>query len=293
MKPSSRPIHHFSGFSLIEMIGVISILAIIVSVVGPNLMRKVLDTTNTREGKNLEVLADGLKRYVQTAQTVPGGNSWLTNVASTLGLSDTEVRYADSANPVTSARVFFVDPAFSPSTGTDPVFSLPSSGSTAPSSARIMIVSSTKRGLTLPVVSGKALNTAGNRAAFDNVWNWTLNPFTKAPPTGWPVAWLGNGEHLHVQRINLAGEFFRVTVSNSNFPTNIPFAKFNQNTTYPFDITNATDAYYLRGTAIRLYRHDEPYVTVPANPDELNITHVLQADINFLYDGSPARWRVP
>lgn len=280
------------AFSMIEMIGVLAIMSIMLAAVGPNLLRKVLETVNVKEGKNLEVLADGLRRHVRSSQSIPGGTSWFTNVANTIGMNVNDVTYADPNNTLTSGRILMIYPGFTPATGTDPVLTSTSVGTVAPTNARMMIISCTKRGLALPVAGGKAANTAANRTRFDNIWNWTLNPFTKMPPTGWPTAWRGQAEHLHVQRINLADEFYRVTISNYNFPTNIPFGKFNLGATYPFDVTNATDGYFLRGATVRLYRHDTPYVAVPANPDELNVTHVLSSDVNFIYDGNPPRWRV-
>lgn len=269
------------GFSLMEMIGVMAILAVMVGVVGPRMIRKVMDSINLRESKSLQTLAEGLRRQVQVTQSIPGGGTWVTNVADALGLNANDVSYADSANPAGTARVLLIDPRFTPSTGTDPVLTVPDTGVVAPVNARMILISNTRRGLTLPVNSGKAANTVANRRAFDNIWNWTMNPFTKAPPTGWPAAWRRMGEHLHVERVNLGDLFVRVTVSNSNFPTNVPFAKYNQGSTRAFDVTNAVDAYFLKGGAIRLYRHDEPFVSIPASPDELNITHVLLSLIHI------------
>lgn len=280
------------GFSLIEMIGVLAILTIMASTIAPNLLRRMLEATATKEEKSLQTLADGLMTHVQTWQTIPGAASWATNLATAVGLSPTDILYADPANPTGSRRIYMISPEFTPANGTDPVFSSTAAGSIAPTNARIMIISCTKRGLTLPVTSGKAANSAANRNRFNNVWNWSLNPFTKAPPTGWPAAWNGNGHHLHVQRINLASAFCRLTVSNPGFPSEIPFAQFNQGATHAFDVTNAVDAYYLRGTTIRLYRHDTPYAGAPVTPDELNLVHVVQGPVNFVYDGTPARWRV-
>ncbi|MBI3871423.1 MAG: type II secretion system protein [Verrucomicrobia bacterium] len=292
-RPSQRPRGEREAFSLIEMVGVLAVISVLVAVVGPNFIRKIVDNVSIKEGKSLETLAQGLRQSLRNTQTIPGGVTWSASVATATGLNPAEVLYADPNNPATSQRIMVIDPRFSPSTGADPVFTPTSAGALAPTNARVMLVSSTKRGLALPIAGGKAANTAANCALFDNVWNWTLNPFTKLPPTGWPAAWDGQGEHLHVQRVNLADEFYRVTVSNSNFPTNIPFGKFNLASTYPFDVTNAVDSYYVRGTTIRLYRHDTPYVSVPVNPDELCISHTLKSDVNFIYDGNPPRWRIP
>ena len=294
--PLSLPSHSSqlrSAFSLIEMVGVLAVISILVASVGPNFIRKIVDNASIKEGKSLETLAQGLRQSIRNTQIVPGGVTWSASVATATGLNPAEVLYADPNNTATSQRIFLIDPRFSPSTATDPVFTPNSAGALAPTNARAMLISSTKRGLALPIGGGKLPNNAANRTSFDNVWNWTMNPFTKLPPTGWPATWQGQAEHLHIQRVNLADEFYRVTVSNYNFPTNIPFGKFNFATTYAFDVTNAVDSYYLRGTTIRLYRHDTPYLSIPVNPDELCITHSLKGDMNFIYDGSPPRWRIP
>jgi prepilin-type N-terminal cleavage/methylation domain-containing protein len=275
-----------AAFSLIEVIGVLAIMAILAAIVTPNVVRQMALANGTREDRSLEVMADGLKRYVRNQGQIPGGTQWTTNLSSVLGMNVTEVQRVDPKN-ASNLRVYLIHPGFTPTDGVDPIFTQAAAGATAPTNARVMILSSTQPSLALPVSSGKAASAA----TFDAIWNWDYDPGTKAPPSGWPAAWNGNAEHLHVQRINLGALFGHATFSNAQFPTNIPFAKFNTLSTFAFSTTNAVDGYYLMGTVVRLYKHDTPYAGPPANPDQLDLTHTVEGDVNFLYDN--AQWKMP
>jgi type II secretory pathway pseudopilin PulG len=291
MKSSTHP-QPVAAFSLIEVIGVLAVFSILAAVILPNLVRKIAEANGTREEQNLAVLSRGLTDYVRTRQEIPGGLSWVSNVATFTGLNADEVSRVNPTDS-NSARVYLVYPEFTPSSGSDPVLTTSSAGFVAPTNARVLFLSTTKTSLALPVSSGKASNTAANRDAFDSIWNWNFDPSTKAPPSGWPAVWNQNGEHLHVRRLNLAPFFHHLTVSNTQFPTNVPFAKFNNLATVAFDATNAVDAYYLEGTVVRLYKHDTPYAGPPANPDQLDLTHTVEADVNFIYSGLPVGWSIP
>jgi type II secretory pathway pseudopilin PulG len=274
------------------MIGVLAVMAILASLLLPNLMRRIAEAGAAREDRNLAALEEGLAAYVRRFQTVPGAASWATNVAAMTALNLNEILRVNP-NDAASARVYLIHPGFSPSSGGNPILTNTAAGTFAPTNARILLVSTTKSSLTLPVASGIAADTAPNRGAFENVWDWHYNPGTKAPPAGWPAAWNDHGEHLHVQRINLAPLFHRVTFSNTRFPTNVPFAKFGALATVAFNATNAVEAFYLHGTDLRLYKHDSPYAGPPANPDDLDLVHTVEKDANFLYTGSPPQWIMP
>jgi prepilin-type N-terminal cleavage/methylation domain-containing protein len=283
---------HSRAFSLIEMIGVLAVMAILAGMLLPNVLRKIADAHSGREDRNLAILADGLLQYTQSRQTIPGASSWASNIAEMTGLNLNEVLRV-LPHDANTARVYVIHPAFAPSTGSNPVFTNLSSGASSPTNARLMILSTTKSSLVIPLAGGKASNTAPNRQAFDDVWDWNYSPATKAPPTGWAASWNNNGEHLHVQRVNFAPLFLHVAVSNAQFPTNIPFARINALATIAYSATNAVDGYFLRGTTLRLYKHDSPYAGPPANPDDLDLAHTLERDVNFFYSGSPPQWIVP
>lgn len=281
-----------SAFSLIEMIGVLAVMSILAAMLVPNVVRRIAEARGTKEEIQLKVLAEGVGDYVRARQTVPGDATWAASVAEMTGLSLAEIQRSDPGNTNTS-RVYLVHPGFTPSTGSNPVSTNLTQGLAAPTNASIMILSSTKASLALPVSSGKAADTPANRAAFTNVWNWNFDLATKAPPAGWPSEWAGQGQHLRVARLNLAPLLHHVTFSNLQFPTNVPFARINDLYPRAFNATNAQNGWYWEGTVLRLYKHDSPYAGIPADPDELDMVHALAADLNLIYTGAPSGWTVP
>ena len=143
-----------------------------------------------------------------------------------------------------------------------------------------MIISTHKSGLTLPVSSG----VAASQSAFDNIWNWNYNASTEDPPSGWSSGWTGNGEFLHVRRVNFIPLFQRVTFSNTDYPTNYPQRQVGTASATTLNSAAAIDAYYLMGTALKLYKASGAGST-------LDISHTLQSGVNFLYESN--RWRIP
>jgi prepilin-type N-terminal cleavage/methylation domain-containing protein len=283
--PSTQsPLTGRSGFSLIEMIGVLAIITIAAAILTPNLARRISRANGEKEDQTLMVLGEGLLRYTRTYQLIPGQNLWVTNVALTTGLALNEVARVipgDSA----SARVYLIHPSFTPSTAAgsgfaDPLWSQSSGGSSSVTNAKVLIISSHKSSLALPVSSGKASTTT----EFDNIWNWNFDPSTKAPPSGWPASWTSNGEYLHVQRVNLAPLFQRVTFSNAHYPSVYPSVQFGGVTSTNLGSAAAIDAFYLQGTYLRLYKDS-------AAGGGLDLSHSVEAAMNFLYESN--RWRIP
>ena len=268
------------AFSLIEMIGVMAIIAIVATIITPNLARRISRINGEKEDDTLGVLADGLVRYVKAYQGIPGGSTWVTNVSTMTGVPVKQVRYFNS--DTNNARVYLIHPAFVPTNAatTDPLWTQTSSGATSVTNAKIIILSSQKANLALPVSSGKAASSA----AFDAIWDWNFDPVTKAPPAGWPVSWNGNGEYLHVQRINLAGQFYRVTFSNSQFPSVYPAVQFGSASSVTLNSTSAIDAYYIQSTYLRLYKDS-------GAGGALDLSYGVESAMNFLYESN--RWRIP
>lgn len=277
----SLAVAHRAAFSLIEMIGVLAIIAIAAAILTPNLARRISRANGEKEDQTLAVLGDGLMRYARTYQGIPGQNSWVTNIALTTGLALNEVARVNPGDSA-STRVYLIHPSFVPtnSSGADPLWSQAWGGAASVANAKILIVSSHKSSLTLPVSSGRASSVA----AFDAIWNWSFDPSTKAPPSGWAGSWTGNGEYLHVQRINLAPLFQRVTFSNSHYPSVYPSAQFGNASSTNLSSAAAIDAFYLQGTYLRLYKDAGAGGT-------LDLSHSIEAAMNFLYESN--RWRIP
>lgn len=267
------------GFSLIEMVGVLAIMAIMAAIITPNLARRLSRANGDKEDQTLAVLADGLIRSVRLAQSIPGTSSWTTNIAAQTGLTVNEVRYVNPTD-TSNARVYLIHPSFTPtnSSTTDPIWTQSNSGASSVTNAKILIISSHRTGLTLPVSSGRASSVS----AFDEIWNWNFDASTKDAPASWSSTWTDNGEYLHVQRVNLAPLFQVATFSNAHSPTNYPYYQVGSASASSMSSTNVFSAYYLEGSLLRLYF---------TNGTTLQLTHTLRNGVNFVYESS--RWRIP
>lgn len=267
------------AFSMIEMVGVLAILAIVAAIITPNLARRISRGNGEKEDKTLSVLADGLIRHVKANQTIPGSSSWVTNIATQAGLSVNDVRYVNPSDTGNS-RVYLIHPSFTPtnSSGTDPLWTQSAAGASTVTNARLLIISAHKSGLTLPVSSGRA----SSASAFDAIWDWNYNESTKNPPSGWSSPWTDNGEYLHVQRVNLSPLFQRATFSNMHHGTNYPYYQVGSAAATVMTATNVVNAYYLSGTLLSLYF---------TNGTTLQLSHTLRDNVNFIYESS--RWRIP
>jgi hypothetical protein len=126
--------------------------------------------------------------------------------------------------------------------------------------------------LALPVSSG---TPSSNN--FYSLWNWAYDPTTKAPPSTFPGTWAGAGEFLHVQRLNLASLFFRVTMNRLSYGV-------GETNAAGHTVNSQTTLYFLRGTRL---------VLADTN-GSLKRIHVVNRDVAFDFGGSslggPLAW---
>ncbi len=279
MKPSTNQCRDHA-FSMIEMIGVLAIMTIVAAVLTPNVARQISRSNGDKEEAALKILAEGLVRYIEANQTIPGATTWTTNIANYTGMAVDEVRRVNPSDS-SSGRVYLINPSFSPGAGSaSPIWTQSSTGAASVANATLIILSTHKSSLTIPVSSG----VASSQSVFDAIWNWNFDLSTKSPPSGWNSSWTGNGEYLHVERINLAPLFQRVTFSNTDYPTNYPQRQVGTAAIGTLNSSAAIDAYYLKGTGFRLYKDSDV-------GGGLDLTHILQTGVNFLYESN--RWRIP
>ncbi len=214
----------------------------------PSLVQPATDRFWKDEERILGQLRVGLEDAIRIRQAIPASTNWAGFVASTTGLNTTLVQQVWTAFPgdTNSRRILLLDTVLTTSV-------LPYTQNTnglqgaqtnlIGTNSRALLISNTKRDLALPVSGG----VASSATAFNSIWNWVYDPSTKAPPTGWPSSWTGNGNHLHVQPINLANLFSTATMSNVLYTVN------NSSTS---SIISRTERVFLRGTLLAAYRKD-------------------------------------
>lgn len=237
------------GFTLIEIIGVIAIIAILASVIAPNLAREITRTQAQAEQKELETIADALVRVMQDSRTIPGMTigQWDVAVAGQLDVPTTKI----SQSRGSGGRRLILDPASTQavpynqvtlfSTGVNPAGTLPT---VAPSSMRLLLLGD----LTNPVP-----NTALTVAQFDAVWN----------QTGTIPAGFVEGNTFVVSRRNFAQQFHMITLSTSAAEPACDAALWALDNATPKVIpaSASLSVALIEGTRIQLFRRDTPLST--------------------------------
>jgi len=256
------------GFTLIEIIAVLAIIAMLVSVIAPSVIRRVDQAAWTAETANLNNIADSLTQSILRNKTIPSYTNWASTVASQMSLPTSAVL----TNGRRYSRAFLVDTNLVIGGGGLP-YTQGTNGTTRPLSARIIIVSSLSRALPASITNGVPSATD-----FSNIWNAAENT---VPPGSSFAGWAGTGDELRIKKLNLEPLFYQLMLVNHSSDTNnaprfsidnssvagVPFGPLGQN------------RYYLDGSIVGL--HDSVQV---------QSRQLLKRNISFLFESGT--WRV-
>jgi prepilin-type N-terminal cleavage/methylation domain-containing protein len=274
------------AFSLIEMIGVLAVIAILAAVMVPSLIRQMDRIAGEQESAALRSLSDALQQRILRNRYIPSSTDWATNIATELG--------AEVANVTTNSRrqprFFLIDPALrignnNNSSGlpytqanwlTTNLFGslCTNNGALVPAlSPRLLIVSSIGRALPTNIVSGVVSNNN-----FSAIWdrNDTGNtlPATSFTWTGWP-----NGDDLKVQRVNLSPLFVRLILTSITNVSESAYYSIDTTSTnyivYPAQgSSQGRDGYFIKNSVLYLYR----------GRTNIDSQQILSSDTSFVYE---------
>src|SRR5216117_2604636 len=95
------------AFSLIEMVGVLAVIAIFAAVLAPALIRQLDRIAGEQESAALKSMSDALQQSIMRKCYVTGASDWATDIATELGVDLANVTINSRRQP----RFFLIDPA--------------------------------------------------------------------------------------------------------------------------------------------------------------------------------------
>jgi prepilin-type N-terminal cleavage/methylation domain-containing protein len=261
------------GFTLLELVGVLAVMAILAACLVPVAVRRLDISAWSTETASLSAMADALKLYIVRNNAIPDESRWATNIGSQLGLAPNQI----TTTPRHYSRAYLIDTGgwFGTAQGSLPWNQSATGTTNAPVGARLMIVSTVAGPLPLPFQSGRP-----PPLDFDKIWNTPLRNM----PRPW-ASWGGKGEDLVIQRINLDPLFCHVILNPIDTTSSGSFAITNgivSTTTAVAGIPS--DSWCLQGSVLSLYNTNNPPVGSP--PDTKAI---VQADCSYVFENSA--WR--
>src|SRR6266542_62615 len=229
-----------SCFTLVETIGVLAVIALLLAVIAPSVVRRLDHAAWTKETSDIQAIADSYTQYILRTKTIPGTNTWASSVSDQMNLPVSAI----TTNMRGYARAFLIDTNLKIGANANSVLPFgpqSASGSPKPVSARVIIVSSLSGAL--PLSSGVPSSNE-----FNAIWNTADGA---KPATSTWTTWAGNGDDLRIKRLNLEPLFHQLILFDRDPATNqVRFSIDSAGTnTVP---AVGFNRYYLDGTVVGL-----------------------------------------
>ncbi len=245
-----------NGFTLIELIGVMAIMAILAGALAPNIADSINRANSDAEVQNLDSLADSLIYYILTKKKIPSSSpsSWVNAIATNSMFQEERIKY----NVKGYQRILIFDPRFF-SNNKDNNFTgyTQNKGlANSPFSPRMMLISS---------LTGN-IPSIGNKASiFNAIWNQKNAPV------------LMESKNLKIKRINVAKKFHRIILSNAKSNKTFYQLENGSEVTIPAKsngVNGMLTRYILGSTKLSLYNTTGKLVDV----------RVIQSDWSYQYN---------
>ena len=253
-----------SGFTLIEVVGVLGIIAILAAVVTENVLKRIKLAHQNTEVASMTAVGGTLQTSIKRTKSIPAATNLASAVATYLSQSVTKVKTTVSGN----TRLFLVDPNFRVGTNSalTPPYTQSSDGSVQPISPRVLVLSSL--GPALPAIEQDA-------GAFANIWNTAPN----GVPAGWPAAWAGRGQDLQILRLDMGSSFHRVILENLDLYHVAPYSIETTNTLTSVPVGSRKEMWFIDSTVINFHYNDS----------SLQAREYIVEDVSYVYENGG--WR--
>ena len=252
------------GFTLIEIIGVLAVLAILSAILAENILTRMREAARQAEATSLATLADTFQESAVRTKYVPAATNITTILAADLAVPVERVQRTAGGN----LRWFWVDPSCQVGTaGATLPYTQTAAGSAQPSRVRLAILGSV--GTPLP-----ARNDGPTAAEFDGVWN--AAPGTV--PASLRALWGGLADDLKIQRMDAGTLFCRLVLENVDFINGAPYSVDTTNTLTTVPAGSRREFWLLMGSVLNFHYTDS----------SLQAREYVMEDVGYTFENG--RW---
>jgi len=260
-----------SAFTLIEMIGVLAIIALLVAALLPRWIKRIDLAVERAEVKSLKTISSALTAQVLRGTNLFDKTTWVGSAADWTLLPQVKV----SQNARRKNRFYFYEENANPAAGYEQTWQ---GFQNPPQNLRAVLVSvlggeDLDAGNTPPTSDGEIDDTY-----FNELWNL---PGGERPVNGLWANWNGQGDDFLVERINYRPLFHHLVLLNRD-PSVEPRFQISGSAAQPVARAQNNagwNAYYLEGSVVSL-----------CDPNGYKMTdYVLRQDISFVWEAG--KWR--
>jgi type II secretory pathway pseudopilin PulG len=249
--------------TLVEVIGVLAVMAVLAGVLIPVAIRSLDRIAHDKEAASLRTLGDAFQNSIMKTRSIPAQGGWVQFIATNAGIDV----YSVTNNLRKRARVLAFDNGSAWFSTNLSGYGQSASGSTAiTNQLRVMLVSS---------IAGKVPFTDLTAGQFDSLWNTPEGSL----PAG--LGLTGDPYDVQIQRMNLAPLFVNLLVSTykpGTYGTGY-FGFENKAPLNPAPYGAGVSAYYLRGTVLNLCTNAD--INIPPVH-----TQILREDSSFVFENN-------
>jgi type II secretory pathway pseudopilin PulG len=253
------------AMTLVELIGVLAVIAILAAVLVPALIRQADKAAGDLESARLKSFSDAFQSSILRSRYITNETGWATVVARELGIDIAAV----TTSPRKQTRFLLIDPNLSINGAGLPYTQNSAGCANLPASPRVMFLSSISRDLPAGISNGVASD-----ANFSNIWNAADGTVPSAAPAF--SSWSGTGDDLKIQRLNFSWVFVHLLLTK--------YASTNT-ALYSIDSTNlagvvsgiGTNAYFIQNSILSLG-------SIRSGANSLDSQQVLIRDNSFVFN---------
>ncbi|MCP5521628.1 MAG: type II secretion system protein [Verrucomicrobiales bacterium] len=213
-RESGRDLRLAQGLTLVEVIGTLSVIAMLGVLAGPAIRQQFREAEQQAEGKSMEAIGQALQKSILERKTLPGTNDWVDSIALDLDRPFEQLVRTRSG----CARRLLYHPACALNPG--------GTGRAQTAAGFANVTAGRDRILVVSTLQGDfpAGMNLGTEAMFNALW--ATGPHQV--PQGWPAAALPDPDDLQIVRLDLGSLLHRVVINNltrSNTPASVSVAE--------------------------------------------------------------------